>query len=116
MEDMTKLINESWSRVLLKRPREVFEGESAEPKIVERTRAEGKKRKWSSLYENQPLEPGDWVRVNMRASGPSTVKSKIKAGTHKGYTSSSGTAPRPHAWGRTTSGRSKRKVGQSCMS
>jgi hypothetical protein len=116
---MTKLINESWSRVLLKRPREVFEGESAEPKIVDRIRAEGKKRKWSGLYENQPLEPGDWVRVNMRASGPSTVKSKIKAGTYKGYTSSSGAAPRlppPHAWGRTTSGRSKRKIGQSYMS
>jgi hypothetical protein len=85
VEDMTKLINESWSRVLLRSPREVFEGETADPELVARMRAEGKKRKWSSLYEKQPLKPGDWVRVSLRASGPSTVKSQIKAGTRKGY-------------------------------
>lgn len=85
VEQMTELINNSFSRVLLKKtPREVFEGQASDPKVVLRIRAEGKKRKWSSLYENE-LKPGDYVRVSLRASGPSAVKMRVKAGTYKGY-------------------------------
>jgi transposase InsO family protein len=85
VEGTVDLINDSWSRILLKTPREVFEGEGTDPKILDRIKQEGGKRKWSSLYEDQPLAPGDWVRVSLRATGPSAVKARIKAGTYKGY-------------------------------
>lgn len=86
VSDVTDLINDSWSRVLLKTPREVFEGEDAgDPAIVQRIVSEGKKRLHSSLYDRHPLMPGDYVRVSLRASGPSTIKSKIKAANYKGY-------------------------------
>lgn len=84
VEQMVDLINNSWSRVLNAKPREVFDGQDGDPEVVARLEREGKKRKWSSLYD-QALEPGDWVRVSLRASGPSAIKGKIKQGNYKGY-------------------------------
>lgn len=46
--------------------------------IGERLDREGKKRKYTTLYDQHVLWAGDHVRISLRAGGPDHVKSAIK--------------------------------------
>lgn len=78
----SELINSTWSRVLLGRPIDAIRGEDTD-KVNDRLVQEGKKRKFSSLYDKHPLKVGDHVRISIRASGTAAEKNAIKARTRK---------------------------------
>lgn len=75
-------INTSWNRITKISPRQVLRGENTQ-EVAARIRSEGKKRKFTSLYDDQPLRPGDHVRVSMRADGPARIKGQIKISQRK---------------------------------
>jgi hypothetical protein len=82
LDKAVESINNGWSRILKTSPQEIFDKDDDQPEIVERIRAEGKKRKSSTLYDDR-LKPGEYVLVSMRADGPARIKSRIKGGTYK---------------------------------
>jgi hypothetical protein len=77
------LINRSWNRITRFTPRDVLQGKADNVEVIESIRTEGKKRKATTLYTDQLLHPGDYVRVSMRADWPARVKGQIKNGTRK---------------------------------
>jgi hypothetical protein len=78
-----ELVNTSWNRITRFTPKEVLQGRADNERVIQTIRSEGKKRKATTLYTDQPLTPGDYVRVSMRADGPAKIKGQIKSGTRK---------------------------------
>lgn len=73
-----ELVNTSLYPITRFTPKEVLQGKADNEEVVESIRREGGKRKATTLYTDQALKPGDYVRVNMRADGPSKIRGHEK--------------------------------------
>lgn len=79
--EVINVLNNTWQRILKMSPVEALQASTEE--IQERLKAEGDKRTVTHIYEQKPLQPGDKVRLSLRAIGDSQTKSQIKQGTYK---------------------------------
>lgn len=81
--EAVRVVNTSWQRITRASPQQVLHGKGDQQQVINSISSEGRKRKTTTLYDDQVLSEGDYVRVSMRADGPSSIKNMIKAGTRK---------------------------------
>ncbi len=81
VDDVMHVINNGYTRILAMSP---LEAAKADPQTIKaKLDAQRQTRQYYKNYHDDPLAPGDKVRVSLRIDGTTEVKKQIKDGTYK---------------------------------